>query len=261
MNIQVPDKLFTTFNDVTYHDEPHKYYFDGKELLSVTTLIHKYQEEFQEDYWSNIKAEEYSLSQRDVLRAWKFINKKGTMKGSAIHDYAENLFLNKVFPYPKELIHNEFGFDPILPEYEITKNHVDRFYDDVKGKLIPIRTEMIVYDSESLIGGMLDILFYNVRAKEYQIWDHKTNKKLTKKTERRLKNELSILDDSDLTIYSLQLGIYKYIIEKHTGIKLGKSYLIWFSHNNENYEIIQTKNYSFYINIMMNNRINEITIN
>jgi len=195
MNIEIPNKLFTSFNDVTFHDEPHKYYVDGKELISVTTLIHKYQEEFQEDYWSNYKAEEYALSQREVLRAWEFINKKGTIKGSAIHSYAENLFQNKVFPYPKQLILNEFGFDPVLPEYEITKKHVDRFYKDVMGKLIPIRTEMVVYDRESLIGGMLDIMFYNIKAKQFQIWDNKTNKKLTLKTERRLKNELYVLDD------------------------------------------------------------------
>lgn len=260
MNVEVPNKLFTSFNDVTFHDEPHKYYVDGNELISVTTLIHRYQEEFQEDYWSNYKAEEYALSQREVLRAWEFINKKGTLKGSAIHDYAENLFQNKIFPYPQQLILNEFGFDPVLSEYEITKKHVDKFYNDVKGKLIPIRTEMVVYDRESLIGGMLDILFYNIKAKEFQIWDNKTNKKLSLKTERRLKNELYVLDDSDLSIYSLQLGLYKYIIEKNTGIKLGDSYIVWFSHNNEKYEIIKTKDYSYFIDIIVKNRINDLKV-
>jgi len=258
MNFEIPDILYTAFNDVRYEDEPHKYHLNGQELVSVTTILHKYQEDFNEEYWSRVKAEEYVLTPKEVLRAWAFINKKGTMKGSAIHDYAENLFLNKVFPYPEELIHKEFGFDPVLEEYLITKKHVDNFYNDVKGKLIPIRTEMIVYDKESLIGGMLDILFYNVRMKEFQIWDNKTNKKLTLKTERRLKNELYVLDDSDMSIYSLQLGMYKYILEKNTGIKLGKSYLIWFSHNNANYEIIETKDYSYFVDIIVKNRINEI---
>lgn len=258
MNLQIPDKFFTTFNEVIYYDEPHKYYLGDKQLISVTTILHKYQEEFNEDYWSKIKANEHRITQREILRAWQFINKKGTIKGSTIHDYVENLFLNKVFNYPKQLILNEFGFDPVLTEYNITKKHVDRFHSDVMGKLIPIRTEMIVYDRESLIGGMLDILFYNVRAGEFQIWDNKTNKKITLKTERRLKDELYILDDSDLTIYSLQLSLYKYIIEKNTGIKLGKSYIVWFSHNNNNYEVIETKDYSYFINIIINNRITEL---
>jgi len=259
MNIEVPNKFFTSFNEVTFHDEPHKYYVDGKELVSVTTLIHRYQEEFDEDYWSDYKANEYTLTQREVLRAWEFINKKGTMKGSAIHDYAERLFLNKIFPYPKQQILDEFGFDPVLPEYEITKKHVDNFYNDIQGKLIPIRTEMIIYDRESLIGGMLDILFYNVKMKQFQIWDWKTNKKFDKEMKsRHFHDELFMLEDSDLEIYSLQLAMYKMIIEKNTGIKLGKSYIVWFSHNNENYEIIETKDRSYYTNIMMNNRIAEL---
>ena len=259
MNINIPDKFFTSFNEIRFYDEPHKYYVENKELISVTGLIHRYQEEFEEDYWSKYKSKEYSLTQKEVLRAWKFINKKGTIKGSAIHDYAENLFQNKVFQYPKQLIYNEFGFDPVLKEYLITKNHVDKFYSDVCGKLIPIRTEMIIYDKESLIGGMLDILFYNIRTKEYQIWDYKTNKKFDKEMKsRHFHNELFMLEDSDLEIYSLQLAMYKLIIEKNTGIKLGKSYIVWFSHNNENYEIIETKNREYYVNIIMNNRIVEL---
>jgi len=258
MKIEIPNKFFTTFNDVEYHDEPHEYLVDGKKLISVTTIIHRYQEEFAEDYWSKTKAEEYSLTQKEVLRGWEFINKKGTMKGSAIHDYAESKFLNKVFPYPKQLILDEFGFDPIEKEYKITKNHVDNFYNDVRGKLIPIRPEFVVYDRESLIGGMVDMLFYNVKAKCFQIWDHKTNKKLSLTSDRKMKDELYMLDDSDLNLYSLQLSFYKLIIEKNTGIKLGDSYIIWFSHNNENYEIIKIKDMSYYVNLITKKRIEEL---
>lgn len=259
MNIEIPNKFFTTFNDIVFHDEPHKYYVDEKELISVTTIIHRYQEDFEEDYWSRYKADEYDLTQKEVLRAWEFINKKGTMKGSAIHDYAENLFQNKVFPYPEQLILDEFGFDPVLLEYELTKGHVDRFYDDVRGKLIPVRTEMVVYDRESLIGGMLDILFFNIRTGEFQIWDWKTNKKFDKEMKsRHFQGDLYMLEDSDLEIYSLQLAMYKLIIEKNTGLKLGKSYVVWFCHHNENYEIIETKNREYYAKMIMADRIKEL---
>jgi len=259
MKIEIPEKLFTSFNDITFYDEPHKYFLDGKELISVTTLIHKYQEEFNEDYWSNYKGEQFSLTQREILRAWGFINKKGTIKGSAIHDYAENLFQNKEFQYPKDLILKEFGFDPVINEYNITKGHVNKFYNDVHGKLIPIRTEMVIYDRESLIAGMLDMIFYNIKAKEFQIWDWKSNKDFTfEMKSRHLLNELFALEDCDLEIYSLQLELYKYIIEKVTGIKLGKSYIVWFSHNNDKYEIMETKDRKFYINTIVNKRIAEL---
>jgi hypothetical protein len=261
MNTDFPisNELFTAFNDVTFYDEPHKYYLDGKELISVTTLIHKYQEEFNEKYWSEYKGNQFDITPKEIIRAWKFINKKGTIRGSAIHDYAENLFQNKKFEYPKQLILNEFGFDPVLYTYNICKKHVDKFYGDVQGKLIPIRTELVVYDRETLIGGMLDILFWNVKAKEFQIWDYKTNKEFTyEMKDRHLINDLYLLEDCDLELYSLQLGLYKYIIEKNIPIKLGKSYLVWFSHNNDNYKIIETKNMSYYIDIIVKNRIQEL---
>jgi hypothetical protein len=260
MDLQlVPAKLFTAFNDVTFYDEPHKYFLDGKELISVTTLIHKYQEEFQEDFWAEIKGCQHDLTPNQVKRAWRFINKKGTIKGSAIHDYAENLFQNKEFEYPLQTIVNEFGFDPVLTEYNTTKMHVDKFYNDVRGKLIPIRTEFVVYDRESLIGGMLDMLFFNVKAGEFQIWDWKTNKKFDREEKsRHLLNELCMIEDCDLEIYSLQLELYKYIIEKNTGIKLGDSYVVWFSHNNPTYEVIKTKNRRYDIETIVNLRIQDI---
>lgn len=259
IEISIPPKLFTAFNSVTYFDEPHKYYEADNELISVTTLIHKYQEEFDEDYWSKYKSNQLEIKQHQIIRAWDFINKKGTMKGSIVHDYVENLFQNKVFKYPKEIILNEFGFDPVLKEYEISRRHADNFYRDTFGKLIPIKTEFVMYDKETHIGGMLDILFYNVKMNEFQIWDYKTNKEFTFEAKnKRLKYDLYLLEDCDLEIYSLQLGLYKYIIEKYIPIKLGKSYVVWFSHNNDNYKIIETKNRDYHVKQIIANRISEL---
>jgi hypothetical protein len=257
--MNIPSEIFTAFNNITFYDEPHKYFLDNQELISVTTLIHKYQEEFNEDYWSNYKGEQFNISQKEILRAWKFINDKGVIKGSATHDYAQNLFENKKFEYPKDMILKKFGFDPVINEYNITKKHVDKFYNDVHGKLIPIRTEYVVYDKESMIGGMLDILFYNVKMKEFQIWDWKSNKDFTfEMKSRHLLEDLYMLEDCDLEIYSLQLEMYKQIIEKNIPIKLGKSYIVWFSHNNDSYQIIDTKDRRYYVGLIISNRIAQL---
>lgn len=251
--------LFTNFNNITYFDEPHEYLINDEKFVSVTTLIHKYVNEFDEEYWSKIKSEQYGVPQYKIKRAWKFINKKGTLKGSIIHDYAENKLLNKVFKYPKELIYNEFGFDPIFSEYTITKKHVDQFIKDSKDKLIIIKTELVVYDLEYRVAGMVDALFFNVTKGVYQIWDHKTNKALTLSNPNyQMNGILSILDNSDLDIYSLQLSMYKHIIEKNTSLILGDSYIVWYSHNNDNYKIYKTKNYDYYVKEILNERKLEI---
>jgi hypothetical protein len=243
----IPSELFTTFNDVTYFDEPHKYYLNDKPLTSVTTLIHRYVEEFDEEYWSEKKGKEFGIPQDEIKHAWTFINERATTKGSAIHDYAENRFLNKVFPYPKNDIIKKFGYDPVKYEYDLTKIMVDNFIKATKGKLIPIRTEMIIYDKDNMIGGMLDLLVWNIKEQEFQIWDYKTNKEFEFESDRNLDGKLFLLQDSDLEKYSIQLSAYKYIIEKNTGIKLGKSYLVWFSYKNNDYEIIEAKNREYYV--------------
>jgi len=252
-------EIFKNFNDITYYDTPHKYYLGNDDLISVTTLIHKYQEEFDEEYWSNYKANEHNVPQWKVKRAWNFINRKGTMKGSIIHDYAENAILNKVFEYPKQQIYDEFGFDPIYSEYITTKKHVDNFLRLSKDKLIPIKTELVVYDKESKVAGMVDLLFYNVRENELQIWDWKTNKAISRNNPNKtLLGIFDTFDDCDLELYSFQMEAYKYIIEKNTSLKLGKSYLVWVSHNNADFEIIEGLNRRFYVEQMFKDRINNI---
>lgn len=256
MDIEIPDipsDLYTKFNDVTYYDEPHEYYVNGEKYTSVTTLIHKFQNEFDEEYWSSYISEKTGLSKSNVKLGWKHINEVGTIKGSTAHDYAENLFLNKVFPYPKQKVIDHFGYDAIWDQYLKTKNHIDNFYNATKNKLIPIKTELVVYYPKYKLAGMVDLLVWNVKEQEFQIWDYKTNKDFTYESEygEHLNNCLSILQDCDLEIYSLQLSTYKHIIEQMTNVKIGKCYLVWVSHRNENFKIIQTKNREFYVKQML----------
>ena len=120
--------------------------------------------------------------------------------------------------------------------------------------------EYVVYDNESLIAGMLDILFYNVKAGEFQIWDYKTNKEFSRESKygNYLLGDLCTIQDCDLEVYSLQLSLYKLIIEKNTGIKLGDSYVVWFSHNNPTYEVIKINDRKYHAELIMNNRIKEL---
>jgi len=258
----VPIELFTAFNKVKYYDEPHKYFVGDRQLISVTTLIGKFTEDFDEEYWSDRKGHEYNIHKEEMKHLWKYINKVGVTRGSIIHDYAENLFNNKIFPYPIERIEKEFGCDPILDTYLRSKKHVDTFYRKSQGKLIPIKLELVVYDEEFGIGGMVDLLFYNVRAGEFQIWDWKTNKEFSgwnpetktnnlEEGKANFTGPLGLLKDNDLNHYSLQLDMYKYIIEKNTGLKLGQSHLIWVSHNQPRFYTIPTVNRMSYVKKMI----------
>jgi len=264
MGIPIPMELFTKFNKIKFHDDIHKYYLGNKNLISVTTVLHKYQEEFDAYYWSNRKKEELQLSQEEVLLYWKALNVKSQIKGSAIHNYAELLYNNKIYKYDNErsltLLGKEHieilarkGEKTIEEEFKIVKTYVDNFYNDSYGKLIPIKTEFVVFDEEWELAGMMDILFWNVTKQCFQIWDWKTNKELNKESKYKikLKKVLNHLQDCEFDIYSLQLTTYKRIIERNTGIKIEGCYIVWFNEVNENYKILQCNDYSDEINMIM----------
>lgn len=262
--IPIPMELFTKFNKIKFHDDIHKYYLGDKNLISVTTVLHKYQEEFDAYYWSNRKKEELQLTQEEVLLYWKALNIKSQIKGSAIHNYAELLYNNKVYKYDNEKSLSILGKDhieilqrkgekTIEEEFKIVKGYVDNFYNDSFGKLIPIKTEFVVFDEEWELAGMMDILFWNVKKQCFQIWDWKTNKELNKESKYKikLKKVLSHLQDCEFEIYSLQLTTYKRIIERNTGIKIEGCYIVWFNEVNENYRVLQCNDYSDEINMIM----------
>jgi hypothetical protein len=58
------------------------------------------------------------------------------------------------------------------------------------------------------------------------------------------------MDDCEFNTYSLQLSIYKEIIERNTNLKLGSCHLVWFNEENDNYKVINCEDYSHYVKSM-----------
>jgi len=264
VSTQIQMELFINFNEIKFHDDIHKYYLGDKNLISVTTILHKFQEEFDSNYWSNIKKDELKMTQDGVIRYWKALNIKSQIKGSAVHNYIELLYNNKVYKFDDTSVLKELGLDNykileergegrIKDEFNIVKTYVDNFYNDSFGKLIAIKTEFIVFDREWELAGMMDMLFWNVTKQSFQIWDWKTNKELNKtsKYNTKLRKTVSHLDDCEFEIYSLQLSTYRRILERNTNIKIEDCYIVWFNEVNDNYKIIKCNDYSMEINMIM----------
>lgn len=240
------------FSNVVFHEEGHVYYIDGKEAISSTTLIGKYEKPFDSVYWSERKAPELDMSPEEVRDMWELGGAKAGLKGTKVHSYVENLIANKVLPFEEQggVLMEDCG--DVIDAYDKIVPMVHKFRDDIRDKLLPIRSEIVIGDSELLIAGMIDQLFYNTKSGKLELWDWKTNKKIDTHNNYKLLKPLNKLTTAKLDLYSLQLSLYKYIIHKNTNLELGDSYLCWFNEKNPKYKVFKCHDYTKEVETMIN---------
>jgi hypothetical protein len=235
--------------DVGFLEGPHQYVNlkDGSiKYTSVTTLIGKYEPEFDKDFVSKYKAierilspadwkkekgglwkshkipsdflEVYNISesefnkvQQDILDEWEKINKESCERGTKIHSKLENSF----YDAGSNITLKKFG---IGGKFECKKNYNEL---DLEYGIYP--EYLIYYDNPKLdlhIAGQIDLLVKN--GNEIHIIDHKTNKKIdlkgfynsSSRTTEKLKYPLTSLDNCNFNVYQLQLSTYAWMLQK-----------------------------------------------
>jgi hypothetical protein len=246
-------KELAKFKHIKYYDEPHKYFIGEQELVSGTTFIGKYKEKFDSEKMAEKTAAKKKISIEEVLADWAFKGDFSRSKGTLLHNYAENYWFNKVFPVDMGPFDERFGEGLMLERYEACKTLFEAFYNDACESLIPIAAELVIGDEEIGIAGMVDKLFWNQKMGELQIWDYKTNKEINSfsKFRKKMLHPIAFLPECELVTYSIQTSLYKYIIEKNTNLKLGRSYLVHIHEENERYNIIECTDYTDVVKLMI----------
>lgn len=243
---KIKDEL-KVFDNIEFDEESHTYtLFGNKAHISMTSLIHKYVNEFHVQEQAERYSKKHNKDIEDVLAKWKLEGDFASRKGTAIHNYLENKFSNKPeFMYDIESVVNYFGEDIIAKPWSKLKDLANMFYEQMHEFIIPIACELKVFDKETSVAGAIDMLAYHVKSKQLIIIDYKSSKNIFKRTffnEYMLK-PLSHLPDVNYYHYSLQLNGYKYIIEKNTKLHLAKQhYIVWINEMNEEPIIIPTLN-------------------
>lgn len=248
MNIH---KELSVFKKVKYHDEPHVYYVGEQKLISGTAFIGLYKDKFDSEKMAEKTAKKRGVSVDEVLAEWDFKGGISRTKGTLVHTFAENYWLNKIFPLDEAKY--EEKYPSIIERYELCKKLFLDFYNDASKALCPVVMELVVGDEELGIGGMVDCLFWNESTKSYEIWDYKTNKEINSfsKYKKRMKAPINFLHECEFEAYSIQLNLYKYIIEKNTKIKIGKLWLIHLHEEQEKYNLIQCADYQDIIKLLI----------
>ena len=223
--------------NVAFNDLNHKYWDitdESKKYISVTTLIERYGQPFNESFWSKYKTlqkidpdafrmekknlllkkkwnkellktygiseNEFEKVRKDLLNEWKQKNEEACKRGTKIHADIENSFY--INPNNKELEKFVKG-----GKFVCKKNYTDL---DLEYGIYP---EYLIYresdDGILLLAGQVDLIIK--KGNHITIVDHKTNERIdtqgfydsATKSTVKMKYPLNKLDDTNFWHYTM----------------------------------------------------------
>ena len=243
---EIREKIKSTFSGLTFIEEGHMYFLNGKQMTCVSDVTHLYQEHFDsktkavetsERNFNNPKSKYYQMTPEMILEKWKSISTEACTTGTFRHEFGESCFyfmtgqMDKILPNYKDRVTEDGGFIAYDPKEEA----VVRFYEDIPRSIVPILAETKVYDEELGYSGTFDILFYydaeldgkNPENSGLVVMDWKTNRDLYKNfMGKTLLYPFNELLDMPLSTYKLQLSLYQSCLEK-IGMKVIARRILW----------------------------------
>ena len=260
---KIRDKILDTFKGLTFIEEGHKYFLNGKEMECVSNVAHMFQEhldtnklaiETYERNYNKPTSKYYQMTIDDIIKSWKKISDDSCSHGTATHEFGECCFYymigqyDKILPEFKDRLTEDGGFKAIYPKEEA----VVKFYEEIPRCIVPILAETKVFVEYNNAGyaGTFDILFYydaELDGKEksksgLMVLDFKTNKDLYKNfKEQKLLPPFNGLLDMPLSVYKLQLSLYENALQK-IGLNVVGRRILWLKPDGE-YEKINLESY------------------
>ena len=231
--------LKDSFKDFKFYADGHYYECKGKRVgISVTRLIEEYANEFNAEEMAEKVANKENRLVEEILAEWKYKADFACAKGTTCHEYAQSLWSKEQW-IPTGIIRSgEF-----ITAVEKIRIQANNFYQDYKDRLEHLFDELPIGSEEYDIASCVDHLFYNKLTGGLVLVDYKTNSLMSgynkKAYKKAMKVPLSHLNDDALHHYYIQLSIYKFLIEKYTGLKVDEMFIVYMSENIENYEIIE----------------------
>lgn len=230
------------FNNITFDEETHTYQYNNKRAdVSVTSLIHQYSQEFDEEATAERMANKRGVSVEVILDEWRNKRDYSCVKGNEIHKFAQGLWKGEEYNTDYTTIETRF-VEQLRADLEVLKPQAIAFYNDYADMLELVKDEQYIYDEDYDCAGSIDLLCKNKYTNEFVIVDFKSNDNFDKKAYSDMKVPLHELADNNLSHYSLQLEIYKQIFEKNTAKKVECTFIVHFDLTKDNYTIIEPLN-------------------
>ena len=229
MNTLYNKNKHTRDNSITFEEKTHIYTIDGKKgFKSVTRLVHDCFPSFNPDKvidkmmnsrnWK--KSKYYGKTKEEIKNEWKQNGQLAAKTGTRMHLMIEHFYNDMEINIDEEdIIDVEIDYFENFHKKEIENN---KFY-----KLEPYRTEWMVYDKELKMAGSIDMTFENEDG-SIDIYDWKRSKEIKKTNswESATTDCIDFMPNANFWHYSLQLNVYKKILELKYGKKVTALYLV-----------------------------------
>ena len=231
---------------IRFFEDTHTYVVDGSSsgILSVTALIHKYFPGFNaalvlSRMSSAVKLERYGdLTDAAIQKKWREDGKKAAERGTALHRSIERFY-------------NGQEVDDSSVEYRYFLS----FHESIRDRLTPYRTEWSIFDGDMDLAGQLDML-YKMPDGRYALYDWKCIKEL--RQDNRFEKGLgscAALENCNYNHYSLQLHLYKKILETRYDLVIGEMALVVLHSDHPSYLVYEVRDVSGVVDQMTQERV------
>ena len=212
---------------IVFDETPHIYYINGKPAkTSVTTLVHQYFPKFDSNaiidrmmnsrWWYKskyyIEGTANEIRKEEIKELWKQNGMDACTHGTYMHKTIEEYYNQQTLSHPDTVEFNMF--------LEFANDHKDRIQ--------AYRTEWEVFFEEFDLAGSIDMVFENTADGTFSIYDWKRTKEIKMKNgyNSRGFGIMESYEDCNYVHYSLQLNIYKFILESKYGLKIRDMFLV-----------------------------------
>ena len=222
-------------NHIHFDEPTHVYTIDGssKGFCSITKCLTIICGHFDADaVISNMirskkwpQSQWFGMTPQEIKDAWAANGKEASEAGTAIH-LAIEMYMNG-------------SPETIVPEIKtsVEWQYFTRYWEKDSRRWQPWRTEWEIWDKELLLAGSVDMVFKSLQDNTYAIYDWKRAKEI--KMENPFQSGLGPLShfpDCNYWQYTLQLNLYRWILEKHYGLKITELALIVLHPNNTSFK-------------------------
>ena len=210
--------------------ENHVYKLNNNKYTSVTTLVHMCFGEFDTDViLSKMKRKgtQYEgMTDDEIKEVWKNNATKAQQQGTRMHSVIERY-------YKKESILESENVLPEISQFHAFEKH---------HALTPYQVEWLIYSESDKLAGTVDFTALNADG-TLDVYDWKRSKHIELNNPyEKYSHVVSHIPDTNYWHYTIQVNLYKYMIEKEYGKVVRRMYLVCFYPNQLSFQKYEVSN-------------------